>query len=157
MSNQVSVVSPTTQAFVPIAQSMKGIVKQYKNGGMAVKHMDKKTFKEQYLAKPENHGASGREISRQFNEYLKAEGEKARMAAVAFFSHPDVLVNGSRQNKDGSKGAVNFHRKSALKLPSDRRKATLTPTQVVESISNKKFTRKDLELMQAEINTMLAE
>lgn len=156
MSNQVAVVSPT-QSFVPIAQSIKGIVKNYKNGGMAVKHMDKKTFKEHYLAKPENHGASNREVGRQFNEYCKVEGEKARIAAVAFFSNPDVLVNGSRQNKDGSKGAVNFHRKSALKLPTDRRKATLTPDQVVDSISNKKFTRKDLELMQAEINTLLAE
>lgn len=157
MSNAL-LVAPAPQAFRPIITRLGtslSMRKEYKNGGCAVKVIDKKSFKEQYLAKPENHGASNREITRQFNEYVKLEGERARQAAVSFFSDPDVLVNGARQNKDGSKGAVSFHRKSSIKEASDKRKATVTKDQVTESI--KKFTKADLELMQSQIQELLAQ
>lgn len=132
-----------------------GVSKDYKNGGGSVRWKNKQEFKKEYLAKPENKLASSRDITLAFNAYTKTVGETARRQAVAFFSNPDVLVMGGRQNKDASKGAVNYQRKSSLKVPKDNRKATLSQEQVDEAVNDNKFTKADLEKMLDAIATKL--
>lgn len=145
MNNSVALAQPV--AFSPVSKAFgqNVVTKEYKNGGRAVRWMNKKEFKEAYVKSHPT--ASSRDISKAFNAHIKKVSEESRANILAFWSNPDVLPMGGRENKDGSKGAVTYQRKSSLKIPKDTRKATVTKEAVVASLEEGKFTRKDLEMM----------
>lgn len=147
MNNSVALAQPV--AFSPVSKAfgLSVVTKEYKNGGRAVRWMNKKEFKEDYIKR--NPTASSRDISNAFNAHIKKVSEESRAKILAFWSNPDVLPMGGRENKDGSKGAVNYQRKSSLKAPKDNRKKTVTPDQAKESL--KGFTRADKEMLLQEL------
>jgi len=115
---------------------------KYIHGGFADRLVTKKEFKAWFMARPENKKCSGREVTRAFNEQIKEAGEKARRAAVQFFSDPNNIVIGNRVNKHGNKGALSYMMKNSIKETAPKGR-TISSKQIKETITT--LSEKDKE------------